>query len=42
MGRTYGMQVLFRQGSRIPMLAVDVGEVGEDLLVALVQTASAT
>src|SRR2546430_14919843 len=37
-GRAYAIQVLFRHGSRIPMLAVDVGKVRKSCWVALVQT----
>jgi hypothetical protein len=37
-GRAYAIQVLFRHGSRIPMLAVDVGAVKRSCRVALVQT----
>lgn len=37
-GRAYAIQVLFRHGSRIPMLGVDVGKVKKSCWVALVQT----
>ena len=37
-GRAYAIQVLFRHGSRIPMLGVDVGKVRKSCWVALVQT----
>jgi hypothetical protein len=37
-GRAYAIQVLFRHGSRIPMLAVDVRKVKKSCWVALVQT----
>ena len=37
-GRAYAVQVLFRHGSRIPMLAVNLSEVRKSCRVALVQT----
>jgi hypothetical protein len=37
-GRAYAIQVLFRHGSRIPMLAVDVGKVKKSCWLALIQT----
>lgn len=37
-GRAYAIQVLFRHGSRIPMLGVDLGKVRKSCWVALVQT----
>ncbi len=37
-GRAYAIHVLFRHGSRIPMLAVDVRKVKKSCWVALVQT----
>ncbi len=37
-GRAYAIQVLFRHGSRIPMLAVDMGKVKKSCRIALVQT----
>jgi hypothetical protein len=37
-GRAYAIQVLFRHGSRIPMLAVDLGKVKKSCWIALVQT----
>jgi len=37
-GRAYAIQVLFRHGSRIPMLAVDLDKVKVNCWIALVQT----
>jgi hypothetical protein len=37
-GRAYAIQVLFRHGGRIPMLAVDLGEVKKSCWIALVQS----